>query len=131
MVNVRGSPYSAGFDEEVPAKTNITIGPSMQHNAKNLAELLVEFMAKTSEGCKISEKDLTDVRTLLDVKDNVETVTNRNDEIMLMLDQLQEILRLLLANNLAKESQQKQCNKLFEEWIQLKKLAKETAKEIK
>lgn len=40
MVNVRGSPYSAGFDEEVPAKTNITIGPSSQHNAKHLTELL-------------------------------------------------------------------------------------------
>lgn len=132
MVNVRGSPYSAGFDEETPAKANTTIGPSMQVNAKNLAELLSEFMTKTSEGCEINaEKNLADVRVLLDVKDHVETVTSRNDEIMLMLDQLQETLRLLLANNLAKESQQKQCNKLFDEWIKLKKLAKETAKEIK
>jgi hypothetical protein len=103
----------------------------MQANAKNLAEMLAAFMAETSEGCKIAEKDLSDVRTLLNVKDHVETVTNRNDDIMLNLDQLQETLRLLLANNLAKESQQKQCNKLFDEWIVLKKLAKETAKEIK
>merc|ERR1711957_119292 len=98
MVNCRGSPYSAGFDEETPAKANTTIGPSLQMNAKNLAELLSEFMNKTSEGCELEGKNLADVRELLDVKDNVETVTTRNDEIMLMLDQLQETLRLLLAN---------------------------------
>jgi len=79
LVNVRGSPYTASFIEETPAKANTTIGPSMQQNAKHLAESLVEFFSKTGEGCRVSDKDLTDVRTLLDVKDNVELVTNRND----------------------------------------------------
>jgi hypothetical protein len=64
-------------------------------------------MRDTLEGCMVEDKDLSDVRTLLNVKDHVELVHNQNDEIMLQLDQLQEALRLLLANSLCKESHQK------------------------
>ena len=88
-------------------------------------------MRDTTEGVSLKEKDLTDVRTLLGVKENAEKVSTRNDDIMLQLDQLQESLRLLLANNLAKESHQKQCNKLYDEFVALKKAAKDTTKEIK
>jgi hypothetical protein len=39
-------------------------------------------------------------------------------------------LRILIPNQLAKESHQKQTNKLLDEWNVLKKLARDTKKEI-
>jgi dynein heavy chain len=107
MVDVRGSPYSASFNEETPAKLNALVGPALQKAAISRIEELQNFMRETSEGVNIKEKDLSDVKLLIAVKDNVEITTKRNDEVMLQLDQLQESLRLLLANNLAKESHQK------------------------
>jgi len=70
------------------------------------------------------------VRTLLGVKDCFDVCNTRNNEITLQLDQVQESLRLLLANALAKEKDQKQLGRLFEEWNQLKKNAKEVKKEV-
>jgi len=131
MVDVRGSPYNASFIEETPGKMNALIGPALQKATISNIEMLQAFMRDTAEGVNVKEKDLTDVRTLLGIKANVEVVTIKNDEIMLQMDQLQEALRLLLANNLAKESHQKQCNKLYDEFIVLKKQAKDTGKEIK
>ena len=49
---------------------------------------------------------------------------------MLQLDQLEETLNFLQSKSLAKDSQLKQTKKLFEDWVNLKKLAKETQKEI-
>jgi hypothetical protein len=50
--------------------------------------------------------------------------------MMLQLDQLDETLNFLTLKNLAKESQIKQCKKLFDDWVNLKKLAKDIKKEI-
>jgi len=49
---------------------------------------------------------------------------------MLALDQLEETLNLLAAKGTAKESQIKQTKKLFDDWTNLKKLAKDIKKEI-
>lgn len=49
---------------------------------------------------------------------------------MLQLDQLEETLNFLQTKSLAKDSQIKQTKKLFEDWTNLKKVAKETHKEI-
>jgi hypothetical protein len=85
-VPVRGSPYCASFCEETPGKMNPLIGPSLNKYAIAQIEGLQNFMRETLEGVNITEKDLNDVRTLLNVKDHVEIVTTRNDEIMLQLD---------------------------------------------
>ena len=49
---------------------------------------------------------------------------------MLQLDQLEETLNFLATKNSAKESQIKACKKLFDEWTNLKKLAKDIKKEV-
>jgi hypothetical protein len=95
-----------------------------------MIESLQGFMKETSAGVKLTDKDLTDVKVLLDVQDHETAVRLRSDEITLVLDQLQESLRVLIPNNLAKEVHQKQTNKLFDEWNTLKKTARETKKEI-
>jgi uncharacterized coiled-coil DUF342 family protein len=48
----------------------------------------------------------------------------------LHLDQLDESLKFLSANNISKEKEMKQTKKLFDEWTSLKKLAKDVKKEI-
>jgi dynein heavy chain len=52
------------------------------------------------------------------------------DSMMLELDQLEETLNLLNGMNLAKDSQIKQSKKLFDDFANLKKLAKDVKKEI-
>lgn len=47
-----------------------------------------------------------------------------------MLDQLDESLKFLSANNISKDKEMKQTKKLFDEWASLKKLARDVKKEI-
>jgi hypothetical protein len=127
---VRGSPYKASFSEETQKQANKSIGPSLAKAAQGMVENLQNFTRETLAGCKLVDKDLSDVKVLLDVQDHETSVRVRSDEITLVLDQLQECLRILIPNQLAKESHQKQTNKLFDEWNVLKKTAKDTKKEI-
>lgn len=50
--------------------------------------------------------------------------------MILQLDQIEESLNFLAVEGKAKDSQIKQSKKLFDEWNMLKKLAKDTKKEI-
>jgi len=43
-------------------------------------------MKDTHSGASLKGKDLNDVKALISVKDNMETVYNKNDETMLALD---------------------------------------------
>jgi hypothetical protein len=66
--------------------------------------LSTNFTRETLAGVKLVDKDLSDVKVLLEVQDHETAVRVRNDEITLTLDQLQENLRVLIPNQLAKES---------------------------
>jgi len=70
------------------------------------------------------------VKILIGVKDNVESVFNLNDELVLKLDCLEESLKMFQEHGIAKDSQVKQIKKLFDEFATLKKLAKDIKKEI-
>lgn len=85
---------------------------------------------ETTEGVKISDKDLSEVKTLIAVQDCVQHVQNQAKPITLNLDQLQESLAYLSQNGISKEKEVKQVKKLFDEWNTLKKISKETKKEI-
>ena len=87
-------------------------------------------MKSTAAGAKVSDKDLADVKVLIAVKDCVEAVQNQGEDITLQLDQLDESLKVLVAHSMVKDKEVKQSKKLFDEWGNLKKLAKETKKEI-
>lgn len=52
-------------------------------------------MKETLQGSQIKDKDLSDTKVLISVKDNVELVTSENERVMLQLDQLDESLKLL------------------------------------
>ena len=130
MVPVRGSPYRASFEEGVNPNVNGLIGPGMPKHVAKQIESLQEFMKSTAAGAQVKDKDLADVKALIGVKDNVEAVQNRGDEVTLQLDQLDEALQVLLGHNMVKEKEVKQAKRLADEWNGLKKLAKDTKKEI-
>lgn len=87
-------------------------------------------MKETGAGASVKDKDIDDVKVLISVKDNMETIFLKNDEITLTLDQLDESLKFLSSNGVSKEKEAKQTKKLFDEWAGLKKLGKEVKKEI-
>ena len=109
---------------------NKIIGPGIQKNVVAQIEQLQEFMKETTGGLNVKDKDLQDVKELIKVKDHVETVNSKGDSITLQLDQLDEALKVLQAQNMVRDREIKQSKKLFDEWGSVKKLSKDTKKEI-
>jgi len=87
-------------------------------------------MKETSVGCKADDKELNDVKTLIGVKDCMESVFSKNDSTVLSLDQLDEALKFLQSNGISKDKEMKQTKKLFDDFNSLKKTAKDTKKKI-
>ena len=52
-------------------------------------------MKETNAGAQTKDKDLSEVKTLISVKDHMETVYTKNEETTLLLDQLDESLKFL------------------------------------
>ena len=103
FVPIRGSPYRATFEEGVNPNMNKIIGPGIQKNAVAQIEALQEFMKETTAGLNVKDKDLQDVKELIKVKDHVETVNSKGDNITLQLDQLDEALKVLQAQNMVRD----------------------------
>ena len=87
-------------------------------------------MKDANNGIRTSDKDLTNVCTLVDVQNCVEDFSNTSDSITLDLDKLQKDLSALIADNIGKETEMKQVEKLYDEFDQLKKAAEKTKREI-
>jgi hypothetical protein len=51
----------------------------MVKNAQKKIEMMQAFMKDTQAGATLKDKDLTDVKTLISVKDCMEVVYNKND----------------------------------------------------
>jgi hypothetical protein len=73
---------------------------------------------------------MKDVKVLLRVKEHVEETQANTDLITLNIDQLDESLKLFQAHKLSKDAQLKGLTAINKNWGELKKLCKETKKEI-
>ena len=131
MVPIRGSPYAASFTDKAAPSANQLTGPSMTKYISNSLEQIGEFISTTSKGINLKDKNIqNDVKELITVKEHVESVQNRNDEMIFWLDCVDEALRLFQKHERAKDSQLKAIKKNFDNWAALKKQAKETKKDI-
>lgn len=130
IVPVRGSPYTASFVEGIKPEMNHTFGPCLPKCTSKAIEQVSSWMKETSNSANIKDKNLEDIKVLISVVDAVKQVNDQNDSMMLQLDQLEETLSLLMTHNMAKESQIKATKKLFDDWTNIKKLAKDMKKEI-
>jgi hypothetical protein len=61
---------------------------------QNGLEDIHSYIIETTKGAATKDKSLTDVKTLIGVKDNVDGVFNQKDEIILKLDCLDESLKM-------------------------------------
>jgi len=87
-------------------------------------------MTETKKETNTKDKELKDVKVLLAIKEKVEQTFKNSDAITLHIDQLEESLRLFQQKKMAKDSQIKSLAKLNKEWNDVKKIAKDTKKEI-
>lgn len=95
LVPVRGSPYKASFSDKSAANHNILTGPAMQKYIQGGLENTHAFIADTAKGTSTKDKNIqADVKVLINVKESVESVQKRNDEIVLQLDCLDESLKM-------------------------------------
>jgi hypothetical protein len=75
-------------------------------------------------------KELEDIKVVLGIKESVENVKRDENDITLQIDQLEESLKLFQLAKLSKDSQHKALTKINKEWTEVKKIAKDTKKEI-
>jgi dynein heavy chain len=130
MVHVRGSPYKSSFKAAAPANANNLTGPAMVKYISSGLEELHSFILESTKGAQTKDKNIQDVKTLISVKDYVDTVFAQTEEIILKLDCLEESLKMFQEHGIAKDSQVKQIKKLSDEFVNLRKLAKDIRKEI-
>jgi hypothetical protein len=52
------------------------------------------YLSDTVKGGSTKDKNINDVKTLITIKDNIDTVFTNNDEIILKLDILDESLKM-------------------------------------
>jgi hypothetical protein len=129
MIPIRGSPYHASFIEK--GHSNLITGPAMQKHVTSSLEQINTFIQDTNKGIALKDKDVeNDVKQLINVKDLVEEVFSRNDEMIFWLDCVDETLKLFQSKGIAKDSQLKTIRKQFDLWKNLKKNSKEVKKEI-
>lgn len=76
------------------------------------------------------DKNLNNVKELLNIKARVELTQSRTDQITLEIDQVDEALKLFQQHKLHKDSQLKALVKVNKEWVDVKKICKDTKKEI-
>lgn len=105
-------------------------GPTLPKYVAKTIEQTQNWMKETQANANTKDKNLEDIKQLISVFDSVGSVMENTDVMMLTLDQLEETLALLASQNMGKDSQVKQTKKLFDEWANLKKLAKDVKKEI-
>ncbi len=95
MVPLRGSPYSASFCAGTKADSNHLTGPSLPKYVTKVIDETGRWMKETTNAAKTSDKDLSEIKTLIGVVDSVKQVQAQTDSIMLQLDQLEETLNFL------------------------------------
>jgi len=130
MVPIRGVPFSASFKNAASSKDNLLTGSAMDRHIKKELDRLANLMNDSKKELTTKDKDLKDVKALLKVKEHVEETQANTDLITLNIDQLDESLKLFQAHKLSKDSQLKSLTGINKHWVDLKKLCKETKKEI-
>ena len=130
MVEVRGSPYTVNFSNNIETENNSVNPQSLLKLVQKWIKQIKNFIQDTTEGVRIQGKDLDDPKTLIGVKDMVELVKNQASAITLKFDQLDESIKLLEKITSKSDELEKEAEKLFDEWNGLKKLAKDVKKEI-
>lgn len=131
-IPLRGSPYVVQYEENSTKNWNKLTGPLMDKYVKSQLDNMKNWIDEKTEGTTPTpEKDVqNNVQNLIIMKDHVEEVLAKNDKTILELDQLDEALKFLHKDGLAKDNQLRACKKLFDNYNKLKKQAKETKKTI-
>jgi len=94
MVPIRGVPFTASFKAAAASKDNLLTGGAMDRHIKKELERLTSLMVESKKELNTKDKDMKDVKSLLKVKEFVETTQRDTDLITLNIDQLDESLKL-------------------------------------
>jgi len=129
-VAIRGSPYTASFSSKAKPADNTLLGGAMERHIKKECEKMLSTITEAKKASITKDKDLKDVKSLLGVKFTIEKTLKNSEQTTLQIDQLDESLKVFQQNKMAKDAQLKAFTKINKEWADLKKVTKETKKEI-
>lgn len=104
LVPIRGSPYRATFNAKSQPQVNNLTGPAMNKYLQSGLEEIHQFISETTKGATTKDKNMVDTKLLISVKDNVDSVFNLKDEIVLKLDCLDESLKMFQIHEIPKDS---------------------------
>jgi hypothetical protein len=118
MVPLRGSPYKAGMKAGFKESDGKMVGEALKKYISSEIKRLQELMTSTKSeiNTKDKDKDMTNVKQLLKVKENVENTQKEQENINLQIDQLDESIKLMLENKKIKEADQKSFFSINKNW---------------
>lgn len=132
MVPLRGSPYRSimkpGFKENDGKMVGESMKKYITYEVKRLQDLMQS--TKNEINTKDKDKDMTSVKTLLNVKEKVDNTQKEQENINLQIDQLDESIKLMLEHKKIKDGDQKSFMSINKNWGDVKKLVKDVKKEI-
>jgi hypothetical protein len=118
MVPLRGSPYKSkmipGFKDTDGKMVGEALKKYIATEIKRLQELMQNV--KNEINTKDKDKDLSSVKQLLKIKENVENTQRDQEIINLQIDQLDESIKLMLENKKIKETDQKSYMNINKNW---------------
>ena len=130
LVPIRGNPYSSSFKEGVNLKNNELTGPALISYITNSLAETEKFITDSRNNINIKNKDISDVKELLEVKENLGLIDEKKDEILLTIDIIEQCLKMLAKYDIPKDSELSRTKKSKEEWFNLQKMAVTVEKDI-
>lgn len=130
LVAIRGSPYKASFSKAAKPADNTMSGPLMQAHFKQQVSDLNDYMSKKEKSISLKGKDMTEVPTLLSVKEETEEVFKNENKTTLKIDQLDESMKMFAAAVPKVKVDSSKFGKIQGNWNNVKNNSKNVKKTI-
>jgi dynein heavy chain len=130
--NIRGSPIDVNCDGDDPSNNNLD-GPLMINRfLKDNYELIDNQMQKLIEESKTKGKDLTNINTIINIKNSNKTIDNESDRIDCTINQLVEYYKTfeLGKNKISKEIPIEKLEGMFKILNQMLEIRESSGNEI-
>ena len=132
LEHIRGSVFKGiRFTTKANPKNVELTGPGISSFITHTLTEIDKFISESRNAINIKNKNITEDRFgLLKVRENLISVNERRDEIVLTLDSMEQLIKTLDEVGVNRESDLKRNVRLIDEWRNMEKLATMVEKDI-
>ena len=128
----RGSPFYVNFDNEDPTNNEVLGTKMIQKFLKESVEQLEQSMKGYITNSQTKGKDLKEINTLLNIKNNIREIDANADKYDCKLNQIEEFFKFneIDKKKIIKEISLDRINNLFKDHVEMMKVAENSRIEI-